>query len=418
MNIGIFTDTYYPQLSGVVTSIQTLTRQLEAQGHNVYIFTSTDPLVPKGTFERNVFRFSSVPFVGFKERRISYRGAIQGIVIARKLKLDIVHTQTEFSLGLMGKNVSTALRIPKIHTYHTNYEDYTHYVFNGKVLRPGAVRLLIRGFVHGMTAVVAPSKQTFETLMGYKVSSPIEIIPTGVKVNHDPSEDHSAELRADLSLDSDTPVVLVLGRVAFEKNIEAVIESFNEVLHGFPTAKLVIAGDGPALDTMKGHVASLGIENSVIFTGYVDHEKAYSYYRLADVFASASESETQGLTYIEAISADTPIVAIHNLYLDDRVTDENVGTLIDDQYELAEAISKYLAAKQANVVLGNPDARSKLLYDVDEVTFGQRIIDLYHEALAVYRDHGDDDESEAAAADAEYASSFVLKNPFRRNNNA
>lgn len=128
MNIGLFTDTYFPQVSGVATSIKTLKDALEAQGHQVYIFTSTDPKVSKNKFEPHIYRFSSVPYVGFKDRRLAFRGLIQAVEIAKSVELDIVHTQTEFSLGLMGKFVARQLKIPAIHTYHTMYEDYTHYV--------------------------------------------------------------------------------------------------------------------------------------------------------------------------------------------------------------------------------------------------------------------------------------------------
>ncbi|MCT8395395.1 glycosyltransferase family 4 protein [Weissella soli] len=412
MNIGIFTDTYYPQLSGVLTSIKTLTAQLEAHGHHVYIFTTTDPSLEKGIAEPNVYRFSSVPFVGFKERRISYRGAIQGIIIARKLKLDIVHTQTEFSIGLMGKSVASALKIPAVHTYHTNYEDYTHYVFNGKVFHAGAVALLARGFTHGMTAVIAPSKQTYETLARYKVAPPLEIIPTGVKVDFTSTEDHSTALRESLGFTPETPVALVLGRVAFEKNIEAVLENFKWVLEDMPKARLVVAGNGPALDAIENHAKALEIDDAVTFTGYVDHEQAYSYYRMADVFVSASTTETQGLTYIEAITAGKPIVAMDSLYLRDIVIDEAIGTLVSETYEIADVLLKYLTAKTEALELGDPTIRQQILHEIDERTFGQRVIDLYNEALAVYQDNAT--EAENQAADDEYVRSFRLRNPFRK----
>ncbi|MDN6596963.1 MAG: glycosyltransferase, partial [Lentilactobacillus parabuchneri] len=136
MNIGIFTDTYFPQVSGVATSIKTLKNELERQGNQVYIFTTTDPHVDKDTYEQNIFRFSSIPFISFTDRRIAVRGLFQAYEIAKELNLDIVHTQTEFSMGMIGKFVAKNLNIPCIHTYHTMYEDYLHYVANGKLLRP------------------------------------------------------------------------------------------------------------------------------------------------------------------------------------------------------------------------------------------------------------------------------------------
>ena len=131
VNIGIFTDTYFPQVSGVATSIDTLRSQLEQKGHTVYIFTTTDLDVEKNVYERNVFRFASIPFISFTDRRIAVRGLFQSYQVAKELNLDIVHTQTEFSMGLIGKFVAKALKIPCVHTYHTMYEDYVHYITKG-----------------------------------------------------------------------------------------------------------------------------------------------------------------------------------------------------------------------------------------------------------------------------------------------
>ncbi|KLD57597.1 1,2-diacylglycerol 3-glucosyltransferase, partial [Lactiplantibacillus plantarum] len=136
MNIGIFTDTYYPQVSGVATSIKVLRNQLERAGHQVYIFTTTDPHVDKNIYERNIFRFTSIPFVSFTDRRIAVRGLFKAYQVAKDLGLDIVHTQTEFSMGMIGKFVAKQLKVPCIHTYHTMYEDYLHYIANGKLLKP------------------------------------------------------------------------------------------------------------------------------------------------------------------------------------------------------------------------------------------------------------------------------------------
>jgi 1,2-diacylglycerol 3-alpha-glucosyltransferase len=131
MNIGIFTDTYFPQVSGVSTSIKTLKDDLERKGHTVYIFTTSDPHVPEEAVEPNLFRFTSVPFVSFTDRRIAVRGLFHAYAVAKELQLDIVHTQTEFSMGYIGKFVARQLKIPVVHTYHTMYEDYLHYVMNG-----------------------------------------------------------------------------------------------------------------------------------------------------------------------------------------------------------------------------------------------------------------------------------------------
>lgn len=410
MKIGLFTDTYFPQVSGVATSIKTLKEQLEAQGHEVYIFTSTDPKVKKPTIEPHIYRFSSMPFIGFKDRRITYRGGFQALQIAKKLELDLVHTQTEFSLGLIGKFVARQMKIPVVHTFHTNYEDYLHYVANGRLIRPADVALIARYFLNSMTAIVSPSQQTFDTLMKYKVQTPVEIIPTGVKVAHDQSTDNSVELRASLGLAQDTPVLMSIGRVAFEKNIDQALSVFSEVLKDIPNAMFVIVGNGPAMSSLKDHAEAIGIAASVIFVGEVNHDQIYGYYRVGDVFVSASTSETQGLTFIEAITADTPVVAMHSDYMDTIVIDENIGTLVDNGEDMVEPIVRYLQAKQVGDVIGDPTSRAAILHEIDERTFGTRINDFYEFAFTLY--HADAQTDEDDDNDAEYARSFL--HPFRR----
>lgn len=126
MKIGFFTDTYFPQVSGVSTSIRTLKEELELLGHEVYIFTTTDPNVRE--LESRIIRMPSVPFISFKQRRVIVRGMLYAYYVAKDLELDIIHTHTEFGLGILGKQVAKALEIPCLHTYHTMYEDYLHYI--------------------------------------------------------------------------------------------------------------------------------------------------------------------------------------------------------------------------------------------------------------------------------------------------
>ena len=110
MKIGFFTDTYFPQVSGVATSIKTLKQELEKHGHEVYIFTTTDPNADK--LEKDVIRMPSVPFISFKDRRVVVRGMWYAYLVAKELELDLIHTHTEFGAGILGKMVAKKLKIP------------------------------------------------------------------------------------------------------------------------------------------------------------------------------------------------------------------------------------------------------------------------------------------------------------------
>ncbi|MCT8388673.1 glycosyltransferase family 4 protein [Leuconostoc holzapfelii] len=408
MNIGLFTDTYFPQVSGVATSIKTLKDALEAQGHQVYIFTSTDPKVSKNKFEPHIYRFSSVPYVGFKDRRLAFRGLIQAVEIAKSVELDIVHTQTEFSLGLLGKFVARQLKIPVIHTYHTMYEDYTHYVAKGLLIGPKGVGTLMKAYMASMAGVVAPSQLVQETLVRYGVKAPIRIIPTGVALPT-PGVAHE-NLRDKFGFTPEQPVILSLGRLAYEKNVALTISAFSELLQTRPDARLVIAGDGPARKSLEEQVAELDLTTQVVFTGMVDHDDVTDYYDMCHVFVSSSDTETQGLTFIEAIASDRPFVAIHSPYLDNLVDDDAIGTLVSDYDELLAGIDKYLSYPQTSAAQLR---RRQKMQDIDANTFATRMLDFYHDVLSDY--HSDESDDAYPTADEVGYMKRILRNPFRRN---
>lgn len=377
MNIGLFTDTYFPQVSGVATSIQTLKNALEARGHSVFIFTTTDPHLPKGAIEPNIFRVASVPFVSFTDRRIAFRGVFQATKIAKEVKLDIVHTQTEFSMGMIGKYVANSLNIPAIHTYHTNYEDYLHYVLNGHLLRPYHVKQFVKAYLHTMQGVIAPSEQTAKTLKGYGVNIPMRIISTGVdlkSINENPKRD----VRAELGLTPDDLVLLTLSRVAPEKKIDQLLDILPNILEKFPKVKFVIAGDGPAMEDLKKQVKNENLETKVIFTGNVEHSDVGNYYRMADLFVSASDTETQGLTYVEALAAGTPCVVYATDYTKEIFTAPELGKIFDTKSELEKNILCLLEEKQFTI----PQAiLNKTLSMMTADSFAANVENFYQDAI-------------------------------------
>lgn len=381
VNIGIFTDTYFPQVSGVATSVKTLREQLEQHGHNVYIFTTTDPNVEPNQYERNIFRFSSIPFISFTDRRIAVRGLFRAYQVARDLELDIVHTQTEFSMGWIGKFVAKNLKIPCIHTYHTMYEDYLHYVAKGRLLKPYHVKQMSRTFCYHMTGIVAPSDRVLDTLDRYGIKVPVTVIPTGVDISKFGNVVGDLNVRLQYNLSQNTPVLLTLSRLAFEKNIDKLISSLPEVVEKIPDVKLMIVGDGPAMESLKQQVIDLKLESSVIFTGEVDNEIVANYYHMADLFVSTSISESQGLTYIEALASGLRVVATHSPYTDKLLNDEDFGATFSSKEELIQQIIFYLDKSK------NKIGQAKLDEKLDSISadnFGDRILQFYADCKALY----------------------------------
>ncbi|HEL1548158.1 TPA: glycosyltransferase family 4 protein [Streptococcus equi subsp. zooepidemicus] len=380
MRVGLFTDTYFPQVSGVATSIRTLKEELEKEGHEVYIFTTTDKHV-KRFEDPTIIRLPSVPFVSFTDRRVVYRGLISSYKIAKEYHLDIIHTQTEFSLGLLGKMVGKALRIPVVHTYHTQYEDYVSYIANGKIIRPSMVKPLLRGYLKDLAGVICPSRIVLNLLEGYEVTIPKRVIPTGIAlenyVREDIKKEDVAALRKELAISDDETMLLSLSRVSYEKNIQAIIHQLPAVLSENSRIKLVIVGDGPYLQALKELAVSSGVEDHVVFTGMIAHDQVGLYYKACDFFISASTSETQGLTYIESLASGKPIIAHGNPYLDDLITDKMFGTLYYAESELSDAI--------IDAILETPPMNQRLLdekrYEISAQHFGKSVYTFYLDTL-------------------------------------
>ena len=388
MRIGLFTDTYFPQVSGVATSIRTLKTELGKLGHEVFIFAATDKDVNRYE-DWQIIRIPSVPFFAFKDRRVAYRGFSNALEIARQYQLDIIHTQTEFSLGLLGIWIAKELRIPVVHTYHTQYEDYVHYLAKGMVIRPSMVKYIVRGFMSDLDGVVCPSEIVYDLLVGYKIKAEKRVIPTGIDLakfeRPELSREDIKKLRFKLGIAEDEVMLLSLSRISYEKNIQAIVEALPMVLEENAKVKLVIVGDGPYAEDLKALVAQLHIEDSVIFTGMIAPSDTALYYKAADFFISASTSETQGLTYLESLASGTPIIAHGNPYLDNVISDKTFGTLYYESRDLAGAILE--------AILATPDMDEKKLadklYEISAENFGRRIYEFYLD-LTISKDFHND----------------------------
>ncbi len=324
MNIGLFTETYYPEINGVANSVFMLKTELEEIGHTVYVFTTTTPGAPE--FEHNVFRVPSLPCVFITERRVGLFYQPKLAALIKKLNLDLIHTHTEFSLGIFGRIMAKELKLPTVHTYHTIYEDYTHYlnVTHIKTIDKRAkafVRVFSRICCNTVEQVIVPTEKVRELLLNYSVFKDISVVPTGVnlkKFNPDiyPKEE-VLELRKQYGIGPGDKVLLYLGRISKEKNISEIIEAMPDFMQSRERIKFLIVGGGPEMEHLKQAVSRKNMEDKIIFTGPKPWDNIGLYYQLGDVFVSASQSETQGLTYIEAMAAGLPVVAKKDKCLED-----------------------------------------------------------------------------------------------------
>ncbi len=347
MNIGLFTDTYYPEVNGVANSVYTLKTELENQGHNVYVFTTTTPGAPK--HEYNVFRMHSMPFVFMKERRVGMVYQRKLAALVRKLNLDIIHTHTEFSLRVFALIMAKELNIPLVHTYHTIYEDYTHYFAPIAILNNRAkafARFYTRKCCNFVEEVIVPTEKVEDLLTSYKVIRNINVIPTGIDLKKfykgNFTEEQILEVRKRFHITPEQKVVLYLGRVSPEKNIGELLKAMPRYMKEHSDVRFVVVGAGPDLDNLKKLAQELKLNDSVVFAGQQPWDEIALYYQLGDVFVSASQSETQGLTYFEAMAAGLPVVAKKDPCLNEILRDGYNGYAFETQEEFLEALDKVL----------------------------------------------------------------------------
>ncbi|HFI0147373.1 TPA: glycosyltransferase family 4 protein [Streptococcus suis] len=376
MRVGLFTDTYFPQVSGVATSIRTLKTELEKLGHTVFIFTTTDEDVNRYE-DWDIIRIPSVPFFAFKDRRVAYAGFTDALKIASRYKLDIIHTQTEFSLGMLGKMIARELAIPVVHTYHTQYEDYVHYIFKGRIIRPSMIKYFVRAFFRDLDGVICPSEIVENLLTGYNIPIPKRVIPTGIDLakfeRPEIGKAEIAELRHQLGITDDETMLLSLSRISQEKNIQAIVKAMPKILSENPKVKLVIVGGGPYAGELQTMISELDLTENVQLTGMIAPSDTALYYKAADFFISASTSETQGLTFLESLASGTPILAHANPYLNNVITDKMFGTLFLRENDLADAVVEAIVATPVM----NPNVLDKKLYEISSTNFGRRVYEYY-----------------------------------------
>jgi 1,2-diacylglycerol 3-alpha-glucosyltransferase len=338
--IGLFTDTYLPQINGVTTLMPIMERLFREQGHKVYVFA---PSYDKPRWSReseHIFRFPAFKFAFHKDSRITLPFHKEARSIFREL--DIVHSQTPFSLGVLGIRLSRKYQIPHLHTYHTLFTEYLHYF--PKYLRPSPkiVGKVSVAFCDRCDAVTVPSTPMKEELISYGVKVPVHTLPFGLDMN-DFAGEPKVNLREQLNIAEDEKILLCTGRLSHEKNVEFVIESFAKIQAEIPKSKLIIVGDGPARKDFEISAAELNVAEKVIFTGFVQWQDIIDYYKQADLFVYGSKTETQGIVYMEAMASGLPAIAVGEMGALEAIRDGETGYLVkEDVTAFSDAALKLL----------------------------------------------------------------------------
>ena len=383
MKIGIFTDCYYPQINGVVTSTMNLQKELEKLNHEVYIITTTFPNF-KDEDEKHIIRIPSIPFFKWAEFRIGlFLKHTKAYNKVKALNFDIVHTQTEFSMGNFGTFIAKDLNIPCIHTYHTVYEEYTHYISNfGKSPLKKVVRKLSKRYIAHFSGVIAPTEKTRDLLISYGVKNKIYVVPTGInleKFKKDIPDAETNSLLKSFNIKKDSFKLIFLGRISKEKNIETLINIMPKIVSENNNIQLIIVGDGPDRLELEERVRYLDLQDNVIFTNRIPNDKVPIYYKAADLFISPSKTETQGLTILEAMAAGVPVLVYDDTNIKGIVLHKKTGLLFKENDELLDNIKFALNNKEE--IQSYAKEAFKIAEDFSSANFAKKVERIYKELI-------------------------------------
>lgn len=381
MKILITTDLFTTATNGVVTSVKNLRRELTALGHEVRILTLSE-----GSYS---YRLGNVYYI----RSLSLEAVYPDVRMAtsyhhrliRQLidwRPDVIHSQCEFFSFQFAHYISKHTGAPIVHTYHTLYEQYVGYVLPMKELGDVAVSNLSRLRLKRVRRVIAPTKKVEQTLLGYGLKAPISVVPSGIKLEQHAmrlSPELRAQKRQALGIGPEDRVLLNIGRLGHEKNIDELIRFFAVVCREVGHLVFLIVGDGPARERLEKLSCELGVEDKVIFTGMVPPSQVQHFYQLGDIFVSASTSETQGLTYIEAAANGLPLLCRWDPCLDGVLLQGENGYAYTDEQEFRSDLDAMLPDETWRAQAGKRS--EEIAEGFSTQAFGRKIEKIYQEVI-------------------------------------
>ena len=351
MNIAIFTDAYIPIKNGVTTSVVQLKEGLEKKGHNVIVITVDVPAYEEK--DPNVYRLPSInaSFGSGTDARLGFLFNYLPIIrFLKKKKIDIIHTHTEFSVGLYGKKAAKKLKLPWVHSTHTMWEEYRHYILNGKIFTRGMVRKMMSTFMKNATCLVSPSIKAEKYYKSLLPNIPTVVINNGIDVDKFKSsiitENEIVALRKTFGFKKNEKILLFVGRIGNEKRVLELFNIVVPILKENSQVKMIFTGAGPLTEHIADSAARLGLDKQVVFTGFVNWDLVYRLYSISDLFITASLSEVQPMTMIEASMCGLPMIVRRDDSYLDLVHDGKNGYIVDSDEEMTAKIRTLISDEE------------------------------------------------------------------------
>jgi 1,2-diacylglycerol 3-alpha-glucosyltransferase len=380
LRIGLFTDTYAPQVNGVSISLQLISEGLQRRGHQVTIFA---PRIPGYTDDQpGVVRLPSLKYLNDPPIYVAVLGTPRSTWSLTRKHFDVLHAHSPLTVGLLAYFTASTKNLPLIYTYHTSITDYTHYL---KIIGgTGVIRHAARWFSTTSTnlgdQIVVPSPKFYRLLLEQKVNKPIHIIPNGIDLTNFKTAKNPGSFRNRLGLSADTPVLLSVGRVDPEKRLDFLIDAFALMADRIPEAHLVFAGDGSARKKLEEHAAATKVKNRIHFLGMVNRVELPDLLHDATLFLSASTTEVHPISVIEAIASGLPLVAVQDEAFEGMILENENGHLTPlNVNAFSDTLVKVLSDPETLVRYGKRSSELSEKYSVDGQV--RSLENLYIEAI-------------------------------------
>lgn len=377
MKILITTDLYTTETNGVVTSVRNLTEALIARGHDVKILTLADGM--------HSYRIGSVYYIRSVPIGAVYPDVRMAVAYRHRLirqliewKPDVIHSQCEFFSFQFAHHISKETGAPIVHTYHTLYEQYVSYVLPVGHVGEKAVGKLSKLRLKDVQAIIAPTRKVEDTLRGYGLQVPIRVVPSGIGLEQHHTrltQEQRTRKRQELGIRSETKLLVSVGRLGTEKNLDELLRYFAGSVSKTEDIRFLIVGDGPAREQLQKLSRELGLGDRVVFTGMVPPSQVQEFYQLGDVFVSASTSETQGLTYVEAAANGLPLLCRKDPCLEDVMIRGENGYDFTDEAQFRQGLDAILRDEAWLRQAGQCSERIAARYGKD--AFGDAVEEVY-----------------------------------------
>ena len=387
MKILFISDVYFPRVNGVSTSIKTFMHQLQLLGHHVDLI-APDYDVEQQFDAPNIKRIPARSiYFDPEDRLMKYGAALKQLPALKKQKYDIIHVNTPFIAHYLGLKLAKLLQIPCVETYHTFFEDYLHHYLPWipQGIARGLARYISKKQCNAVDAIVVPSQPMLDVLRKYGVNASANVIPTGLQAGSFAPAD-GLQFKKKHGIDHKRPMLLYVGRVAFEKNIPFLFQMTKQLAERHPNVLLVVAGEGPAEQSLHQLAVTLKIEDNVKFIGYLDRDtELNACYQSADVFVFSSKSETQGLVLLEAMAQGTPVVGIAELGTA-SILYEGQGALIatEDAVEFSDKVASLIEDHTKRDLLSQ-QAKEYAMSVWSADVQAQRMAHFYQKTIAQYQ---------------------------------